>query len=69
MTDADTYPLTMVPTLKQAMACGLLKHGHQVLSIAGFPNYPSGKIYPGYRQLFYYAVGMMSNHKQEKTDV
>ena len=32
------------------MACDLIKRGHQVLSITGFPNYPSGKIYPGYRQ-------------------
>jgi glycosyltransferase involved in cell wall biosynthesis len=32
------------------MACELVKRGHQVLSITGFPNYPSGKIYPGYRQ-------------------
>lgn len=37
-------------TLKQAMACDLVKRGHQVLSITGFPNYPSGKVYPGYRQ-------------------
>jgi hypothetical protein len=32
------------------MACELVKRGHQVLSITGLPNYPSGKIYPGYRQ-------------------
>jgi len=32
------------------LACDLVKRGHQVLSITGFPNYPSGKIYPGYRQ-------------------
>ncbi|MCL0086443.1 glycosyltransferase family 4 protein [Thermodesulfovibrionales bacterium] len=37
-------------TLKQAMADDLVKRGHQVLSITGFPNYPSGKVYPGYRQ-------------------
>lgn len=37
-------------SIPHAMACDLIKRGHQVLSITGFPNYPSGKIYPGYRQ-------------------
>ena len=37
-------------SIAHAMACDLVKQGHQVLSITGFPNYPSGKIYPGYRQ-------------------
>jgi glycosyltransferase involved in cell wall biosynthesis len=36
-------------SLAHALACDLVKRGHQVLSITGFPNYPSGKIYPGYR--------------------
>lgn len=27
----------------------LVKQGHQVEVLTGFPNYPSGKIYPGYR--------------------
>jgi len=37
-------------SIPHAMACDLIKRGHQALSITGFPNYPSGKIYPGYRQ-------------------
>lgn len=28
----------------------LVARGHQVTSITGFPNYPKGHIYPGYRQ-------------------
>lgn len=26
----------------------LVEHGHQVTALTGFPNYPSGKLYPGY---------------------
>ena len=37
-------------SIPHAMARSLIQRGHQVLSITGFPNYPSGKIYPGYRQ-------------------
>ena len=29
---------------------GLVERGHQVTTITGFPNYPQGHIYPGYRQ-------------------
>lgn len=29
---------------------GLVERGHQVTVITGFPNYPQGEIYPGYRQ-------------------
>lgn len=29
---------------------GLVNRGHEVKVITGFPNYPQGKIYPGYRQ-------------------
>lgn len=32
------------------LAKELLKRGHDVSVITGFPNYPSGKIYDGYRQ-------------------
>jgi colanic acid biosynthesis glycosyl transferase WcaI len=32
------------------LAKDLLERGHQVTSITGFPNYPQGRIYPGYRQ-------------------
>lgn len=32
------------------MACELVKRGHRVLALTGFPNYPLGKLYPGYRQ-------------------
>lgn len=34
----------------QALAQDLVARGHQVTSITGFPNYPQGRIYPGYRQ-------------------
>ena len=33
-----------------ALACTLQAKGHQVTAITGFPNYPHGWIYPGYRQ-------------------
>jgi len=29
---------------------GLVARGHQVTSITGFPNYPQGRIYPGFHQ-------------------
>ena len=29
---------------------GLVARGHHVTAITGFPNYPLGRIYPGYRQ-------------------
>lgn len=29
---------------------GLVKLGHKVTVVTGFPNYPQGKIYPGYKQ-------------------
>jgi len=32
------------------LARGLVARGHQATSITGFPNYPQGRIYPGYRQ-------------------
>lgn len=32
------------------MAEGLAARGHDVTVLTGFPNWPSGKIYPGYRQ-------------------
>jgi colanic acid biosynthesis glycosyl transferase WcaI len=35
--------------LMQEMAQTLIKRGHQVTVMTGFPNYPSGKVYPGYR--------------------
>jgi len=34
------------------LAKGLVLRGHQVTSITGFPNYPQGRVYPGYRQRF-----------------
>jgi hypothetical protein len=27
----------------------LAQHGHKVTTITGFPNYPGGQLYPGYR--------------------
>lgn len=45
------YPPEPTPgTISHAIACGLAKRGHQVRVITGFPNYPTGRIYPGYRQ-------------------
>lgn len=38
-----------VPT---SVSRGLAERGHSVRVVTGFPNYPSGKIYPGYRQSF-----------------
>ncbi len=38
--DVRIYPL----------AVALSNRGHQVTTVTGFPNYPQGKIYPGYRQ-------------------
>ncbi len=35
------------------LAQDLAARGHQVTSITGFPNYPQGRIYPGYRQRFW----------------
>lgn len=38
------------PTFKgQAFARALREQGHEVQVITGFPNYPGGKVYPGYR--------------------
>ncbi|MEW5985868.1 MAG: glycosyltransferase family 4 protein [Chloroflexota bacterium] len=33
-----------------SLARGLLAKGHQVTSITGLPNYPHGRLYPGYQQ-------------------
>ncbi len=39
------------PGIKTArLAHDLAARGHQVTVITGFPNYPQGRIYPGYRQ-------------------
>jgi glycosyltransferase involved in cell wall biosynthesis len=32
------------------LADGLAERGHEVRVLTGFPNYPEGRIYPGYRQ-------------------
>lgn len=38
------------PTLKGlAFASGLARRGHEVEVLTGFPNYPGGRVYPGYR--------------------
>lgn len=38
------------PTFKgMAFARGLANRGHEVEVVTGFPNYPGGKFYPGYR--------------------
>ena len=36
-------------TLHQELAQTLIARGHKVTVLTGFPNYPSGKLYPGYR--------------------
>jgi hypothetical protein len=33
-----------------SLALDLVGRGHHVRVLTGFPNYPSGKLYPGYRQ-------------------
>ncbi|MFP5483672.1 MAG: glycosyltransferase WbuB, partial [Gammaproteobacteria bacterium] len=38
------------PTFKgQTFARALREQGHEVQVITGFPNYPGGNVYPGYR--------------------
>lgn len=32
------------------LANGLVERGHEVKVLTGFPNYPTGRVYPGYRQ-------------------
>ncbi len=34
----------------QILADELVRRGHSVVVLTGFPNYPNGKIYPGYKQ-------------------
>jgi colanic acid biosynthesis glycosyl transferase WcaI len=34
----------------QLLGTGLIQLGHSVKAITGFPNYPEGRIYPGYKQ-------------------
>lgn len=42
------------PTVKGiAFAKALAERGHQIEIVTGFPNYPSGKTYPGYRIKYY----------------
>ncbi len=36
-----------------AFARELVRQGHEVEVLTGFPNYPGGKIYPGYRQRWF----------------
>lgn len=43
------YPPEAVP-LPADLAEGLAARGHQVKVLTGYPNYPSGRIFPGYRQ-------------------
>lgn len=41
-------------TIPAEIAQGLVNKGHNVRVITGFPNYPSGKIFPGYSQKWRY---------------
>jgi glycosyltransferase involved in cell wall biosynthesis len=43
------YPPEAVP-LPADLARSLAARGHQVKVLTGFPNYPTGRIFPGYRQ-------------------
>lgn len=40
---------TPEPNLTLPLAKGLTELGHEVQVLTGFPNYPGGKVYPGYR--------------------
>jgi glycosyltransferase involved in cell wall biosynthesis len=40
---------TPEPNLVLPLAKGLMGLGHEVQVLTGFPNYPGGKVYPGYR--------------------
>ncbi|MGH9603531.1 MAG: glycosyltransferase family 4 protein, partial [Terriglobales bacterium] len=48
-------PLYKMPSLAQELA----RRGHTVTVLTGFPNYPTGKLYPGYR------VSMLASEEQE----
>jgi colanic acid biosynthesis glycosyl transferase WcaI len=37
-------------TVPTVLANGLVDRGHDVRVLTGFPNYPTGRVYPGYRQ-------------------
>ena len=37
-------------TPRHSLAQSLVERGHSVTAVTGFPNYPLGRIYPGYRQ-------------------
>lgn len=43
------YPPEAVP-LPADLAQGLAARGHQVKVLTGYPNYPTGRVFPGYRQ-------------------
>ena len=45
------YPPEPIP-IPQAVARGLAELGHDVSVVTGFPNYPQGVLYEGYRQRF-----------------
>lgn len=37
-------------TVPGVLANGLVERGHEVKVLTGFPNYPTGRVYPGYKQ-------------------
>ncbi|MHC9045959.1 glycosyltransferase family 4 protein [Microbacterium saperdae] len=43
------YPPEAVP-LPADLARGLAERGHSIKVLTGYPNYPTGRIFPGYRQ-------------------
>lgn len=44
------YPPEPGMFIPASLAAELAARGHQVRVLTGFPNYPEGKVYPGYRQ-------------------
>lgn len=48
------YPPEAVP-LPADLAHGLAARGHQVKVLTGYPNYPTGTVFPGYRQRWRFA--------------
>lgn len=36
--------------ISSTLAQGLVQRGHQVRVLTGYPNYPTGKVYPGFTQ-------------------
>lgn len=67
------FPPENVP-IPTSIITGLAEQGHEVRVLTGFPNYPAGKVYPGWRQRWRYRerqglidvhrVPLYANHSQ-----